>query len=99
MSRAMIRALYWLTLCATLGCVSIVTVAVLVAPRSGHVQNLQALRQNLDLPYDSGALGDDDEEAAGTVQFYGSNYEGNAVVFCLDDSLSMRNHGRWEIQQ
>ena len=54
-------------------------------------------KDNLDLPYNSGGDGDEDELAPAIVSFYGGSYEANAVVFCLDYSKSMRN-GHRELQ-
>ncbi|MCA8962841.1 MAG: VWA domain-containing protein [Planctomycetes bacterium] len=46
-------------------------------------------RRPLDLP--SGGQGDDeeDEDAPESIQFYGSEYEGDAFFWCLDKSCSM----------
>ena len=58
-----------------------------------------ALKENLDLPYNAGgSIGEDDEDAPEVVVFYGSSYEASAVVFALDESGSMRNNGRWQLQ-
>ncbi len=56
-------------------------------------------KANLDLPFNAGGSSEEDEEAPEIVSFYGSMYEASAVVFCLDESLSMRKAGRWETQQ
>ena len=56
-------------------------------------------KENLDLPYDAAGESGEEEEAPEIIVFYGRSYEAQAVVFCLDESLSMRRHGRWETQQ
>lgn len=58
----------------------------------------EQLKSNLDLPYDAGGSGDEDGEAPAILAFYGQSYEANAVVFALDQSGSMSNEGRWELQ-
>ncbi len=51
------------------------------------------VRRPLDLP--SGGRGDDEEEdAPETITFYGTNYEGDAFVWCLDTSDSMNTGGK-----
>ena len=31
--------------------------------------------------------------------FYGNAYEGDGIVFCLDESKSMNKAGRWKVRQ
>ena len=69
-------------------------------PSSSSEFNPVILKTNLDLPYNAAAAAsDEDEEAPEIVVFYGSMYEASAIVFCLDESLSMRKAGRWETQK
>lgn len=58
------------------------------------------LRENLDLPYNSGGRAgeEEEEEAPEVVVFYGQTYETDATFFCLDQSLSMGG-GEWEALQ
>jgi len=59
----------------------------------------EALKANLDLPYS--AIGDgeeQEEEAPQILVFYGQIYEATGVCFALDESGSMRNNRRWELQ-
>ena len=56
-------------------------------------------RFNLDLPYNAGGSDEEDEEAPDIIYLYGSTYEANAVVFCLDESLTMRREARFDIQR
>ena len=56
-------------------------------------------RFNLDLPYNAGGSDEEDEEAPEIIYLYGSTYEANAVVFCLDESLTMNRESRFEIQR
>ncbi len=48
-------------------------------------------KENLDLPYDALSLAEEDEDAPEVVIFYGQNYEGDGVFFCLDRSGSTAN--------
>ncbi len=60
----------------------------------------ESLKANLDLPFDAAGSSEKEEEnAPDIIVFYGSVYEADAVVFCLDESLSMRNANRWELQR
>jgi Mg-chelatase subunit ChlD len=63
-----------------------------------QVGSQEGLKSNLDLPYDAGGTGDEEVEAPAILAFYGKAYEANAVVFALDESGSMSNQGRWELQ-
>ena len=81
--------------------ISIVCVVVVLAslPVVLHTQSIGGgfRMENLDLPYDSNAHLRYDEEA-NIVQFYGANYETDAIFFCLDQSMSM-GRGQWEALQ
>ncbi len=69
-------------------------------PSGSSEFNPVILKTNLDLPYNAGGASEnEDEDAPEIVVFYGSMYEASAVVFCLDESLSMRKAGRWEVQK
>jgi len=48
------------------------------------------VKANLDLPFDAGGDGEEDEDAPEIVVFYGQQYEGDGFFFCCDKSLSMR---------
>ena len=48
-------------------------------------------KENLDLPYDAMSLAEEDEDSPEVIIFYGQNYEGDGVFFCLDRSSSTRN--------
>ena len=69
------------------------------ASRGADLLGSGPLKENLDLPYNAvGEGGDDDEDAPEIVLFYGQSYEASAVVFALDESGSMRDQGRWQLQ-
>lgn len=68
-------------------------------PRSNAAAETGFVKANLDLPYNAVGSSEEDEDAPEIVSFYGSMYEASAVVFCLDESLSMRKAGRWQVQQ
>lgn len=79
----------------------IVGVSLLCLPLVGAGPDLtrsQFRKENLDLPFDAGASGDEEEEAPDSVFLYGQPYEGNAFVFCLDESMTMRDEKRFETQ-
>ena len=57
------------------------------------------LKANLDLPVNAGLGSDDEEEdAPEVVLFYGAQYEASAICFALDESGSMTEQGRWQLQ-
>ena len=79
----------------------LLAVPAFLAPDSTAGQEFQGglLKANLDLPYNAGALSDDeDEDAPEILIFYGAQYEASAVAFALDESGSMRDQGRWQLQ-
>lgn len=57
------------------------------------------LKTNLDLPYNAGGDTEEEEDAPEIITFYGGVYEANAVVFCLDESGSMKKNNRWTLQR
>jgi hypothetical protein len=59
---------------------------------------VDALKANLDLPFDAAAASEEEEPAPDVIYFYGNVYEAKSVVFALDSSGSMLNFGRWGIQ-
>ena len=59
---------------------------------SGH-------KTNLDLPFDAVGADSEKEEAPELIIFYGEAYEASNVVFCLDESLTMNNSGRFDIER
>ncbi len=56
-------------------------------------------KENLDLPFDAYGVEEDEPEAPEVIFFYGGEYEADAIVFCVDESLSMRKNSRWQIQK
>ncbi len=46
-------------------------------------------RRPLDLPASGAGSNEDEEDAPESIQFYGSEYEGDAFFWCLDKSCSM----------
>ncbi len=85
-----------------MGKVSRIGVAVIAALLVGGWPNAtgtEFARFNLDLPFNAGGVDEEDEEAPEIVYLYGSTYEANAVVFCLDESLTMRRESRFDIQR
>lgn len=82
--------------------VSVVLLGVLafVRPPASTGQDLgQGLKANLDLPVDAGfGRESEDEDAPEIVSFYGAQYEASAVCFALDESGSMQDQGRWQLQ-
>ena len=48
-------------------------------------------KEPLDLPYDAYGLTEEEEEAPEVVVFYGQNYEGDGIFYCLDRSSSTCN--------
>ncbi len=75
-----------------------VLVALLGFPNVVGTESSASLKVNLDLPFNFGGTGEDDEDAPEVIFFYGGAYEASSVVFCLDESLTMRNENRFEIQ-
>ena len=75
-------------------------VLTLVRPATSGGQELGlGLKANLDLPFNAGAGSEDeDEDAPEIVLFYGAQYEATAVCFALDESGSMTDQGRWQLQ-
>ena len=65
-----------------------------VTPKSSS-----GLKTNLDLPFDAGGEDSQQEDAPELIVFYGAAYEASNVVFCLDESLTMRNGGRFDIEK
>ena len=68
------------------------------AAQSGLSQDIGKGGENTDLdlpfsPYFGGASTTAEEEAAEVIFFYGEPYEGDAFVFCVDRSGSMRSQG------
>ncbi len=57
------------------------------------------LKTNLDLPFDAGGEDSRQEDAPELIVFYGEAYEASNIVFCLDESLTMRNGGRFDIEK
>ncbi|MDO8508548.1 MAG: VWA domain-containing protein [Nanoarchaeota archaeon] len=55
------------------------------------------LKQNLDLPYDAIGASEDEEDAPEIISFYGQNFEGDAFLYVIDKSSSMRDSGELEI--
>ncbi len=95
------RAKRWSRTGGALGS-SLLLLAVLslvrLAPSSGQELGL-GLKANLDLPFNAGAGSEDeDEDAPEIVLFYGAQYEATAICFALDESGSMSNEGRWQLQ-
>lgn len=79
-----------------------VTVTLLALAACGPAafgQGALPLKANLDLPFDAAGSDERDEEAPEVIFFYGGVYEASAVVFCLDESKSMRKHSRWDLQK
>ncbi len=79
----------------------LLAVPAFLAPDSTAGQEFQGglLKANLDLPYNAGALSDaEDEDAPEILVFYGAQYEASAVAFALDESGSMSDQGRWQLQ-
>ncbi len=79
---------------------AVVLVALLVGgwPNAAGPDSF-SVRQNLDLPYNAGGVSEEDEEAPDIIFLYGGMYEANAVVFCLDESLTMNGEDRFGIQR
>lgn len=50
-----------------------------------------ATKENLDLPFDALGNSEDEEEAPEIVYFYGQQFEGDGIFFCLDRSSSTCN--------
>jgi len=48
-------------------------------------------KENLDLPYDSYGLNENEEDAPEVVVFYGQSFEGDGIFYCLDRSSSTCN--------
>jgi hypothetical protein len=48
-------------------------------------------KENLDLPFDAGGGENNEEEAPPTIIFYGQQYEGDGIFYCLDRSGSTAN--------
>lgn len=65
-----------------------------VTPKSGS-----GLKTNLDLPFDAAGEESQREDAPELIVFYGEAYEASNVVFCLDESLTMRRGGRFDIER
>ena len=76
----------------------VVLICVRSTVSSGQELGL-GLKANLDLPVNAGAGSEDeDEDAPEIVLFYGSQYEATAICFALDESGSMQDQGRWQLQ-
>jgi len=67
------------------------------APRPTVGQDA-SLKANLDLPYNAQGDAEEEEDAPEVVVFFGQSYEANALVFALDQSGSMSENGRWQLQ-
>ncbi len=78
----------------------LLVVLTLVRPAASTGQSIDlGLKANLDLPFNAGAGSEDeDEDAPEIVLFYGAQYEATAICFALDESGSMRDQGRWQLQ-
>jgi Mg-chelatase subunit ChlD len=50
-------------------------------------------KANLDLPYDAGGDGTEEEDAPETILFYGQQYEGDGFFYTVDRSGSMQDSG------
>lgn len=77
-------------------------VGVLFFPADGVGDDLvvgRSLEANLDLPFDAVGSSEEEEEAPDFVLFYGQPYEASAVVFALDESGSMSEQGRFDLQR
>jgi len=66
------------------------------APSAAQQQS--HLKANLDLPFEALATADEEEDVAEVVIFFGQSYAASAIVFALDESGSMAEEGRWELQ-
>lgn len=65
---------------------------LVVAPVAAQNRGPQAAtKENLDLPFDAFGNSEDEEEAPEVVYFYGQQYEGDGIFFCLDRSSSTCN--------
>lgn len=69
------------------------------APDGGGAVDSRDLKANLDLPYDALGYEDDEEDAPGVISFFGGRHEGEAILFCLDQSNSMATAGGWTALQ
>lgn len=77
----------------------VILAAAVLLPGRPSGSEFDDLKANLDLPYDALGSSEEEEDAPELIFFYGDTYEADAVVFCLDESRSMRHHSRWEIQK
>jgi Mg-chelatase subunit ChlD len=55
-----------------------------------------ASKANLDLPFDAVGEKEEEEEAPEIIVFYGQQYEGDGIFFCVDTSGSMNQNGRFQ---
>jgi len=86
---------------ASLRSTGLVLFAALLGPGSGATaQELfdPSLKANLDLPFNAVGERQDEEAAPERVVFFGQTYEASAIVWALDESGSMTENGRWELQ-
>jgi hypothetical protein len=70
-----------------------VFLAFLLSGRAAPAQEAGGIgtKENLDLPFDAGGGENNDEEAPPTIIFYGQQYEGDGIFYCLDRSSSTAN--------
>jgi len=54
---------------------------------------------NLDLPFDAAGGENNDEEAPPSIIFYGQQFEGDGIFYCLDRSRSTQDNGELQIEK
>jgi hypothetical protein len=69
-----------------------------LAGAASHADDAGAgLKENLDMPFEGLALGEDDEEHFEVVWFYRQPFEGDGFFFCIDHSASVASSGDLDI--
>ena len=78
---------------------AVLLLASFARPQSVTPKKGSGHKTNLDLPFDAVGEDGEKEEAPELIIFYGEAYEASNVVFCLDESLTMNNSGRFDIER
>ena len=80
-----------------ISCISFFLPVLVWAAAIGQPAAADDLKQNLDLPFDAGGADLEEESGTNLITFYGQQYEGDGVFYCLDRSSSMKDQGELDI--
>lgn len=74
------------------------SLGILALPARAPAQEGGAsVKENLDLPYDARGEEEEEEDAPEIITFYGEQFEGDGIFYCVDRSSSMGDRGELQI--